>query len=34
VYYALNPGALALVGRLIEELKPIPSPFRVIRRCD
>jgi ArsR family transcriptional regulator len=34
VYYALNPEALALVGRLIEELKPIPSPFRVIRRCD
>ena len=34
VYYALKPEALALVGRLIEELKPVPSPFRVIRRCD
>jgi ArsR family transcriptional regulator, arsenate/arsenite/antimonite-responsive transcriptional repressor len=34
VYYALNTEALALVGRALEDLKPTPSSFRVIRRCD
>lgn len=34
VYYALNLETLALVGRALEDLKPTPSSFRVIRRCD
>ena len=34
VYYALNPEAFALTSRLIEDLKPIQTSFRVIRRCD
>jgi ArsR family transcriptional regulator len=34
VYYALNPEAFGLAGRLIDDLKPVQSPFRVIRRCD
>lgn len=34
VYYALNPEAFALTSRLLENLKPIQTSFRVIRRCD
>jgi len=34
VYYALNLEAFALAGRLLEELKPAQTSFRVIRQCD
>lgn len=34
VYYALNPGALETMRRLLEELKPSPRALRVLRRCD
>jgi ArsR family transcriptional regulator len=34
VYYALNAEAFALAGRLLEDLKPIRTSFRVVRRCD
>ncbi len=34
VYYALNAETFALIGRVLEDLKPAERSFRVIRRCD
>ena len=34
VYYALNPEAFALVGRVLEDLRPSQRALRVIRRCE
>jgi ArsR family transcriptional regulator, arsenate/arsenite/antimonite-responsive transcriptional repressor len=34
VYYALNLEAFALIGCLLEDLKPVEGYLRVARRCD
>ena len=34
VYYALNPEAFALTSRLLEDLKPIQTSLRGVRRCE